>query len=152
MLPDRRDEVLGGPTLRSHSATHLSSRSRQNVIDFDGTHTAETSEVEHEATPDLNTSAAQSCDSALARVAPERGRLRTLMLTALKRYVIDQHRRDAARGRHHVISLAGTEHEEIILGDSGETSPDDLFEHRWALAVFETAMRRCRHTYDAPSR
>ena len=82
----------------------------------------------------------------LERADPDVGRLRTLILTALKRHLIDQHRRASARGAGRVASIEAIEHEEC---DWGAYSGDgvEAFERRWAVAQLEEAMRRCESHY-----
>lgn len=81
------------------------------------------------------------------RADPERGRLRTLLLTSLKRFLIDRHRSEVSRGNHNKVSLDSTDREEQFLRSEGSTEADDIFERRWALAVFEEANRRCREHF-----
>src|SRR5690606_5942543 len=75
----------------------------------------------------------------------ERGRLRTLLLTSLTRYLIDRRRRAAARGSGRVVSLEGgeLEREERIIAGTDGLEPEVAFERRWALAHLQEALRRC---------
>lgn len=80
------------------------------------------------------------------RAAPERGRLRSLVLAALKRFLIDRARRRAARGGGRMVALEALEREEAMVAASGGLEMEQVFERRWALATFEEALRRCeRH-------
>lgn len=76
------------------------------------------------------------------RAEAEQGRLRTLILAALKRYVVDKHRRRQARGEAVTLSLEALQREEEILAGHGEPSPDAAFERRWALAGLQEALAR----------
>ena len=85
------------------------------------------------------------------RASQERGRLRTLLLTALRRFRIDQHRRRTARGTNVTIPLERLLDEDAKLGLREPASPEgrgraadpDSFERRWALGLLEEALRRC---------
>lgn len=74
----------------------------------------------------------------LERARPDRGRVRTLILTALDRFVIDGCRRAGREVRPVPIELMATE--EARMGECGA----DAFDRRWALAVLEEAVARCR--------
>ncbi len=77
----------------------------------------------------------------------ERGRLRTLLLTALKRHLIDRHRRSVARGGDRRVSLDNLAREERFIDGEPSSEPDEVFERRWAMAVLEEAMSRCEHYF-----
>lgn len=82
------------------------------------------------------------------RAVEERGRFRTLILTALRRFEIDQHRRSSARGGLVTIPLESAQAEETWMSSHhANHSPDDLFDRRWALAVLQDALRRCEQHY-----
>ena len=81
------------------------------------------------------------------RAESEKGKLRTLLLTALKRYMIDQHRRETSRGGNHKLSLTDLIHEDSFLIKETATSIEDVFERRWAVAIMEEAMDRCRQHF-----
>ena len=76
------------------------------------------------------------------KAAPGRGKLRTLLLTALKRFRVDRRRRAVARGAEITISIEALHAEEARLGHP-PGRVDCTFERRWALALFEEALRRC---------
>jgi hypothetical protein len=78
----------------------------------------------------------------LAEADQSRGRLRTLLLTALKRFTIDHHRRSAADPARGAPSLCELEREEAIFAATGGTDPDMAFERRWALALLNQALER----------
>jgi hypothetical protein len=72
-----------------------------------------------------------------------RGRLRSLLRTALKRYRIDMARREAVRDGGRLVPLEKFEREEqqltrVIQG----ADPDSAFDRRWAAAVLEEALVR----------
>ncbi len=74
------------------------------------------------------------------RAEAANGRLRGLIRSALKRYATDQWRRAAARGRGRVVALGELDREDS-LGIEGDS--ESVFDRRWALALFEEALRRC---------
>lgn len=71
------------------------------------------------------------------------GRLRDLILRALKNYRIDAHRRAVVRGRYRRAPLDVLEREEALVGGSSEHDPDATFQRRLALSTLEEALRRC---------
>lgn len=76
------------------------------------------------------------------KARPGRGKLRTLLLTALNRFRIDQHRRSAARGAKITIPLEALHLEDARLGRTARDG-EQIFERRWAMGLFEEALRRC---------
>lgn len=81
----------------------------------------------------------------LSGVTRERGRLRTLIISALKNYMVDVHRRKVARRADCTWSLDAPnfepEENRTRLGD-GE-SPEVGFDRRWAAALVSEALHRC---------
>jgi len=77
------------------------------------------------------------------RAVRERGKLRSLLLTSLKRFLVDQHRRRAARGSGLTLSLDTLDREDRIVERAPDFDSDELFERRWALAALQEAMKRC---------
>lgn len=82
------------------------------------------------------------------RAAPERGRMRTLIIGALKRYLIDVNRRHRARGGP-ALAIADLEREERVVPEVNAVPPDEAFDRRWALGVLEEAMGRSREHFHA---
>jgi len=82
----------------------------------------------------------------LAAADPEKGRFRTFLITALKRYLVNEwHRGHAAKrgGFVESVPLDVTAVERLALpAESRELTPDELFDRRWALALLDEAMRR----------
>jgi RNA polymerase sigma-70 factor (ECF subfamily) len=76
-----------------------------------------------------------------------RGRLRTLILTALRNYMTDQHRRGPLGREARTIQLGDLVREEESLVAAPDESPDDAFDRRWALALVERALARCEAHY-----
>jgi RNA polymerase sigma-70 factor (ECF subfamily) len=84
--------------------------------------------------------------SLFERADPDLGRLRTLLLSALKRYLVDLHRREVARGSRNRLPAEAIEREEGNWADVEMDGPD-AFEIRWASAQLEESMRRCEAHY-----
>ncbi|MFI4896716.1 MAG: hypothetical protein ACIARR_02705 [Phycisphaerales bacterium JB059] len=84
--------------------------------------------------------------SLLERADPGMGRLRTLLLSALKRYLIDLHRREVARGSLARLPAEAIEREEGNWAEA-ELEGSDAFDRRWASAQLEESMRRCEAHY-----
>lgn len=76
----------------------------------------------------------------------EKGRFRTFLVTALKRYMVNEWHREhtAKRGGFSETVPLDTELAERIgvLDGRHELSPDALFDRRWALALLDQAMSR----------
>ena len=82
----------------------------------------------------------------LRRIEPNRGKFRSFLLIALKRFVADQH--DLAQafkrgGGHKKISIdIGFAEDKYALEPVSDLSPERIFEKSWALAVLEQTMAR----------
>lgn len=77
-----------------------------------------------------------------------RGRLRSLVVAALKNYLVDAARREAARGGDRLATLESAwldREESLLTADASE--PDAAFERRWGLAQVEEALRRCEQHF-----
>jgi RNA polymerase sigma factor (sigma-70 family) len=89
----------------------------------------------------------------VAKADPEKGRFRFYLLSALKHFLSDawdRERRLKRGGGQHVISLDGQPGEDRYrLEPRDESSPDRLFERRWALTVLEQVLTRLEQEYDA---
>jgi hypothetical protein len=86
------------------------------------------------------------------RANQEVGRLRTLMLTALDRYLVDCHRRRCARADGFAISMDKFRREEAALSGDSTADPDEAFERRWATAMLDAALQRCEAHYRGSGR
>lgn len=84
----------------------------------------------------------------LSNLSPERGRFRSYLLAALKKFLADEHSRAAAakRGGGEVpISLDAMSPEaRYALEPATTTGPDALFDRRWACALADQALERLR--------
>lgn len=87
----------------------------------------------------------------LARADPARGRFRTFILTALDRFLADEHDRTRAAkrgGDREILSLdfSGAEPRLAQLADPA-APPDRLFDRTWALALLDTVLARLAAEY-----
>ncbi len=80
------------------------------------------------------------------RASADRGRLRTLIIAALKNFLHDRHRRSECRGGP-ALPLGDLDREEGVVPEVAGLAPDEAFDRRWALAVLEEAMARCREHF-----
>lgn len=94
----------------------------------------------------LETQAIRSAD-------PARGRFRAFLLTALKRYVINEYERAATArrgGRQVHFQLDFAEAERMFAAERRhQETPDRLFDRKWAAIVLERALVRLRDEYAA---
>ena len=77
------------------------------------------------------------------RARSDRGSLRALLQTALKHYLVDEHRRRMSRPHTFAISLSDASAEDAVLDQNAGLGPEAFFDRRWALAILEEALRRC---------
>ena len=75
---------------------------------------------------------------------PARGRLRSLVLAALRRYATDQWRRGRARAK--TVPLGDFDREEGLGVEGGA---GEAFDRRWVLSLVEEALRRCEAHFAA---
>ncbi|MCZ7636667.1 MAG: ECF-type sigma factor [Verrucomicrobia bacterium] len=79
-------------------------------------------------------------------VARERGRFRTFLLTAFKRFLVNEWRRRQTLkrgGGQRIIPLEADAAEEAYLAESAAAEgPDRLYDHAWARTVIEHALRQ----------
>lgn len=89
----------------------------------------------------------------LRHTDPARGRFRTFLLTALKRFLVnDWEKGRAARrgGGQQIISWDERVTETRFLAESADQStPEKAFEKRWALIVLEQVLERLRDEFTA---
>lgn len=75
---------------------------------------------------------------------PQRGRFRSLLLTSLRRFLVDQRAHDLARKRNGQC-LGGDALD--MLADDGQ-SPEDAFTRTWLATVIEHAMARLQAEWE----
>jgi len=85
---------------------------------------------------------------------PERGRFRSFLLVALKRFMANEWDRERAQkrggGRTHVpLDTELAERKFQAETAAGETSPDHLYDRRWALTLLAQTMARLRGEFAA---
>ncbi len=83
----------------------------------------------------------------------QKGRFRSFLVTAFRRYMINEWHRDHAAKRGglvHILPL-DTKLAERIEAKEGrrDLSPDKLFDRRWALALLDQAMQRLQEEWPA---
>lgn len=80
----------------------------------------------------------------LASADPERGRLRTFLLSCARHFLSDENDRAHAqkRGAGLVTSFDAADAEQRYAADAADDlSPDRLFQRRWAVSVLEQSLR-----------
>lgn len=84
---------------------------------------------------------------------PARGRFRSFLLMALKRFLANEREYSQAQrrgGGRRILPLeASVEHQ---IADHQGRSPESLFDRQWALTVLQSVMTRLRQEYDAAGR
>ncbi len=84
---------------------------------------------------------------------PNKGNVRNLILTALKRYLIDNHRKEMTRGKGRLISFDSLAAEDQVSDIAEqEYNPSQAYNHRWAMAQLDEAMRRCESHFCSSGR
>jgi RNA polymerase sigma factor (sigma-70 family) len=83
----------------------------------------------------------------LARVAPEKGRFRTFLLTALSHFLANEwnrtHRQKRGGGQA-PLSIEGDAEEWLAREPAHHDTPERAYERRWALTLLEQALARLR--------
>lgn len=89
-------------------------------------------------------------------LSPERGRFRAFLLAALKHYLANEERRRRAEkrgGQVRFVPLDTGDPEQRYAHEPADTStPDALFERRWAMTVIEHVMQTVRAEWAARGR
>lgn len=86
----------------------------------------------------------------LADAEREKGRLRTFLLTAFRRYMSNEWRRDQAERRGGGWKRVDWEHtdgEQRYAVANADAQPGDLFDRQWALAVIERSLARLQEEF-----
>jgi DNA-directed RNA polymerase specialized sigma24 family protein len=78
----------------------------------------------------------------IAVADPNRGKFRTFLLTALERFIIDEHRRASAKKRSPGSKLLDVD--ELADRIAGSQTPSHAFDRAWAGEVLGEVMRRMR--------
>jgi RNA polymerase sigma-70 factor (ECF subfamily) len=91
------------------------------------------------------------CDIMLERrlvgiADPARGRFRTLMLTALQRYLTDRHRHDTAGVRSRSRDAFRVRDAQLSeLPNASVTTPEQAYAAQWAATIIREVLERVRH-------
>ena len=92
----------------------------------------------------------------LSLADPARGRFRSFLLTSLKNFLTNEWRntsRQKRGGGQQLIPLDATEAEDrYALEPVDESSPDRLYEKRWAATLLEQALQRLGEEFSASGR
>ncbi len=89
----------------------------------------------------------------LAAADRERGRFRTFLLMALKRFLANEWDLTQTKKRGGGVNIINLEAaESISIPDPQTTTAESLFERRWALTLLESVMDRLRDEHDAAGR
>jgi len=90
-------------------------------------------------------------DRLFARADAERGKMRTFLLTAFRRYARDEYRKALAekRGGGEVVSLDLIEAEKwyASTGETASESPEQAYDRQWALTLLQRACTRLEETF-----
>jgi RNA polymerase sigma-70 factor (ECF subfamily) len=83
---------------------------------------------------------------------PERGRFRGFLLTALRRYVINEHERCTAARRGGPVPPLALDFDDAertwLLGIRSDDTPERVFDRGWAALTLNRAIARLRAEYD----
>jgi RNA polymerase sigma factor (sigma-70 family) len=86
----------------------------------------------------------------LRTVRKEKGRLRSYLLTALKHFLADEHRRTMAikRGKGESRKLSGLEELRALEEQPADVlTPDQVYERRWASTLLDRVLSRLEDKY-----
>lgn len=87
----------------------------------------------------------------LASVEESKGRLRSFLLVAVKRFAANEHERASALkrggGTLHVALDADEAEQACVIEPATEVTPELLFERQWALALLDTVLKKLRVEY-----
>ena len=87
----------------------------------------------------------------LANAEKEKGRLRTFLLTAFRRYMAKEWRRETAQSRGggwNRVEWGRADGELRYARSRDEVRPEDLFERQWALAVMERTLADLQEEFE----
>lgn len=89
----------------------------------------------------------------LATADRRRGRFRTFLLTALKRFIANEWDHTQAKKRGGGVLHVSLDTEgQASIAERKDLSAEAVFERRWALTVFESVLARLRGEYEAVGR
>lgn len=83
----------------------------------------------------------------------QRGRFRSFLLTMFKRFLINEHDRETALkrgGGQNIVSLNADEAESRYrLEPQDSTTPEQIYERRWAITLLDRVLQRLKEDYHA---
>ncbi len=82
-------------------------------------------------------------------VRPERGRFRSFLLSSLRHFLVDQHRRETAAkrgGGQFLFSLDQEAEERFCLSQHHQLTPERLYEREWAMTLLELVREEVAQT------
>ena len=84
----------------------------------------------------------------------EKGRFRSFLLLALKRFAADEWDRSRAqkRGGGRAFEPLDTEFIEQNLGDGAQESPDRIYDRQWAMTLLDRSLGRLRREFEQAGR
>lgn len=89
----------------------------------------------------------------LSGLSPHRGRFRSFLLASLKNFLVDAHKRAHAAKRGGGVPLipldADPEENFLSAEPATHTTPETIFERRWAIALMERAFAKLREELTA---
>jgi RNA polymerase sigma factor (sigma-70 family) len=87
----------------------------------------------------------------LEKADREKGRLRTFLVLALKHFMANEWRRNAAlkRGGGHAPVQLDTSFAESTLAADGALSPEEIYDRQWALTLLELTVKRLQTEFAA---
>lgn len=91
----------------------------------------------------------------IADADASKGRFRTFLLTALNHFLAKEWRRSQAvkrGGGQPLISMDDTTEARYAHEPAAQLTPEKIYDRRWALSVFEQALRRLNEEYAASGR
>ncbi|MGI9456973.1 MAG: RNA polymerase sigma factor [Aeoliella sp.] len=87
----------------------------------------------------------------LADAEREKGRLRTFLLTAFRRYMANEWRRDSAQARGggwRRVDWERVDGEKRYAVANANARPEDLFDRQWAFAVMERTLAKLQEEFE----
>ena len=88
-----------------------------------------------------------------AKADPDVGKMRTFLLTSLRRYLANCHSAENAQKRGGGCAVLSIDDEEAegryLVDPCHDLEPDQMFDRNWAQALFERAFERLREQHEA---
>lgn len=80
---------------------------------------------------------------------PSKGRFRTFLLTALNRYVSNEHRRETTRKRMPAHNLQRFDADQLpdLPADGSAVTPDEAFSYAWATEILDAVLKEVKQGF-----